>query len=133
MGVDREAFGMILPSFSRLYEKYSLNGKKMTSKWAHTKTLALDATSCLALVLHWITSTAEAKHLCLIFAIVPSLFYRYKNFGLLLLKEVLRKRSDCAVAWPTKEKMGKCAALGTDREPRLTGMWEVVDGLNLKI
>ena len=67
MGADRKAFGMLLPAFSALYEKYTLTGGLMKKKRAHTKSRALDAVSCLALVLHWMTSTTDAKYLCLIF------------------------------------------------------------------
>ena len=133
MGVDRKAFGMLLPAFSALYEKYTLTGGLMKKKRAHTKSRALDAVSCLALVLHWMTSTADAKYLCLIFAIPPTLFYRYKNFGLVLLRRVLSKRKDCAVVWPSEEKMRKFAGLCEVKEPRLTGMFGTVDGVNLKI
>ena len=57
MGVDRKAFGMLLPAFSALYEKYTLTGGLMKKKRAHTKSRV----SCLALVLlHWMTSTADS-------------------------------------------------------------------------
>ena len=133
MGLDRTAFNRLMPKFSELYKKYTLGGQKMTSKHANIAGRVLAPHDVLGLVLHWLCSSAQEKYLCLVFGVTEAVFNRYKHFGCMLLLAVLRKRSDAAVKFPSKDSQRKLAALTKEREPLIDGCWGFVDGLNLKI
>ena len=112
MGLDRAAFKILLQPFTRMYHKYTLKGNRITSKQASNCNRALDAAGVLALVLHWLPSKVEEKYLCFIFCVTVASVSEYKNFGLRILLDILTKRKDCRVSWPSEEEQATLAAMG---------------------
>jgi hypothetical protein len=132
MGLDVAAFHKLMPEFNRLYCKFTLAGKKITSKHASLSQRVLDSASVLGLLLHWLATKAEEKYLCLIFGCVDGTLNRYKNFGIGILMKVLRIRKDCRVDFPNKHEQQELAKLVQKKEPLVEGVWGFLDGLNLQ-
>ena len=123
MGLDRPAFFTLLAPFSTAYGKYSMDGQEIESKFCSHGNRALNAAGTLGLVLHWLSSKAEEKYLCMIFAVTESTFNLYKHFGCMILLMVVSTRKDCRVIWPKHGDQEKLAQLTQEREPLLDGMW----------
>ncbi|KAF8151418.1 hypothetical protein B0H34DRAFT_801167 [Crassisporium funariophilum] len=65
---------------------------------------SLDACGALGLVLHYLNSTMSKISLQQIFALIPSTVSRYIQFGLLILRDTLRKMKDAAIRWPQTDQ-----------------------------
>jgi hypothetical protein len=96
----------------------------------------LDGASCIALVLAWLSTTAQAKYLELVFGCTHTDVSRDLEDGIQELLAALRRCPDAEIMWPTREEMNIFSALitcqaayGLPPLPFSPCMW--TDGLRL--
>jgi hypothetical protein len=65
----------------------------------------LDGASCIALVLAWMSTTAQAKYLALVFGCTHTDVSRDLEDGIQELLAALRRCADAEIMWPTREEM----------------------------
>ena len=135
MGVDVQTFNVLLNPFTIEWEGKTIPRSDVNPHGEpQVARRSLDAAGCLALVLHWLSSTMSAISLQLIFAITPLVFSCYLNVGLQFLMWILRKLKHAHIIWPTTEVAIKTYCMTIEKKfPLLKKCFGFVDGLNLPI
>ena len=128
-GVHFDLFEEMLVHFKVFYDTHS---PYMYAKSVITARRFFDAAACLGLVLAYISSEGEQKHLSLQFGGAPSTLCTYLRWSLFGLHDhVLPHFHEARIAWPNLRTMRQYAAAMKAYEPDLRdGGIGVVDGLN---
>ena len=96
----------------------------------HGRPCLLGPDGYLGLVLFYLGSTMNYKHLCLIFGITPSVCSRAINWMLIKIVWELRDNPFAKVKFPNREKMREYAAMVQVREPLVNDIIGFMDGIS---
>ena len=140
MGLDRASFKLLLAPFAGIYSKSGNSpfvSKRTGSGKGDEDRLSrriIDASGCLGLVLHWLTSRMTQKRLGQIFAVTQGTVSVYLRYGLAILEEVLMGLPLARWSWPKQDHdLEVFARLIRKKEPILQSAWGFIDGLNVPI
>lgn len=139
-GLNRDGFERLLGVFGPLWTGHSplcrgyntVSGiRPIRSKRGRPR--SLDPAGGLAIVLHFMRTTATISQLCLVFGTVPSVTSLWIQFGLIILLHTLRKEIQARVHWPKNaQEVAMFARVIATRCPHLLNCWGMLDGLNLR-
>ena len=132
---DVQTFQYIIDcGFERLWDTTAIQRDDVSPfSIPRTNRRSLDAAGALGLALHYLTSSASANDLCLVFAIIPTTVQRYLDFSLSILASVLKSMPEGQISWPTDTDFEYFNTIITQRHPLLTGAFGAMDGLNLPL
>ncbi len=84
----------------------------------------------LGLLLFYLGSSMNYKHLCIIFGITPSVCSRAINWMLKKTVRALRVHPFARIQFPSREKMREYAAMVQEREPLVDDIIGFMDGVS---
>ena len=120
-GLNRHAFQMLLEYIFDL-------GEFTRRRRGRPRSLGPDG--YLGLVLFYLGSTMNYKHLCLIFGITPSICSHMINWMLIKIVRELRDHPFAKAKFPNREKMREYAAMVQVREPLVNDIIGFMDGIS---
>jgi hypothetical protein len=105
---------------------------QFTVKWNKAETRGrpaqLDAAGALGLALHWLSSSTQQAHLCLIFGVVPSTLSDTLKGATRTLLQCLEENPLAAVRWPTLDQKREYADMISAKFPGMNGFFGWIDG-----
>ncbi len=133
-GFHKAAFDGLLslfaPTFNR-YTPFGNNGEIRELNRSARRKRALNAASCLGLVLAWLRGRGAARTMCFIFGLVPASCSVWIRFGKRCLIKVLRNVPEAKVSMPTAEQVREYSTTISEKYPALPDVWGAMDGLKL--
>lgn len=129
MGVSRAMFSHLTSFCTPVARRMGLYKPLFTPGRPRTFSVA----DMIGLALHYLRSKAHEWTLCEIFCVPPATFSRNLRNALKMLDTVLRKVPDARIRWPKPAEMQTMATLISTREPALTGVFAVADGVSFPV
>ena len=120
-GLNQHAFGMLL--------EYIFDLEEFTRRRCR-RPRSIGPDGYLGLLLFYLGSTMNYKHLCLIFGLTPSVCSRAINWMLKKIVRNLRDHPFARVKFPDREKMREYAAMVQLREPLVDDIIGFMDGVS---
>ena len=116
------------PTFAMLLD-YLFDLEDIVGHCRRRRPRLLGPEGCLGLLLFYLGSTMNYKHLCMLFGITPSVCSRVINMMLKKVVRGLRSHPTAQVKFPDAVKMREFADMIQEREPLVSDIIGFIDGL----
>jgi hypothetical protein len=126
-GLTQRCFAMLLAA---PFDPEEMHAPRQ--RW-HGRPRSLRPEGCLGLLLFYLGSTMNSKHLCMIFGIVPSVCSKVVCTMLCLAVERLADDPIAAVRFPSPEKMREFARMVQVRAPIVDDIIGFMDGVSIPV
>ena len=121
-GLDRRSFQLLLDII--IPAGHKIRRRRKGRKWS------LPPDGMLGLVLFFIGSGMNSKHICMLFGITPTVYSRIMKMMLPMIVRKLRFHHISRVKFPNEEKMQQFALMVQNREPSVDDVIGFMDGLS---
>ena len=121
--------GLTQPTFAMLLD-YLFDLEDIVHRRRHGCPRLLGPEGCLGLLLFYLGSTMNYKHLCMLFGVTPSVCSRVINMMLKKVVRGLRSHPFAQVKFPDAVKMREFADMIQEREPLVSDIIGFMDGVS---